>query len=379
MRAVLRRQLCLISMVLGAFGCSRRDEPPPLPLHPAASVLAAPSAAPSARSPGAPARAAVASAVVEIRERALPLVAPDKPPRTLAFGKGFLVQAQGDVVRVLDDTSGEELVRAPIEAPRGVVPLPGGSVLVAGLDASFRFDPKQEVPHRRQRLSLLPNAELVQHPNDLESVWVVEPSTRRLMRYALNADAGLGIAATLDVGAFDGRAVTQLRDGRFLLTSRDGLVVVGPGSTQRTLGMPPEIESLWRLLPATRIDCAWVVTEHGRFVLVALEARARVLRSVETGLAPFDVAATPERIALVSVTRPPEPRRFRLHVYTAAAEPLFAADLPAAPPGTGEDWARAIIADKQVVLRDNPPRVAVGGPSAVSVFDAATGERLFGP
>jgi hypothetical protein len=321
----------------------------------------------------------VARALIEIRER-MSLAAPSPRPRHLAFGKGFVLQLRASEALLLDSSDGRELARMPVAAPRATVALPAGSVLVAALDASYRFDPGQKRPHDLARLSLLPGFVVEPRRDTQDLIWVLQAPLKRIQRYALEPDAGLGLESERELEHYDGGPFTTLRDGSFLYTARSGSALVhraGFGGP-KALDFPGDVGAIWRLAAADRIDRAWVATSSGVVLLVELGVRLKVVRMIRTGLAPFDFAATASHFALVSLTeRSTEPRRFTLSVYSGAGLQLYSHDLGGSEPIASSDWVARIVADKELVLGEAPPRVGIGGPSLLRVFELASGKEMF--
>lgn len=381
---MLRR--CLVAMVTwGCESCSEpsRDATPPEPPVPVAaprlSSSSLPVAPPPDRSFRAEPSASAAAAVMSFREQSLSLVAPAPAPRRVAFGRNFLVWARTDGVKLLDSRDGRELSSTAIREPRAAVALPGGSVLVAGIERSFRFDPGRTAPVAQNRLSLLPGAELLRSYESLEFVWVAQPALRVALQYALGADAGLGVAAESTLPDHDGRSITVLRDGRLLFTAGREIIRLSASGRPHRFAVPDSLLGVFRVLPARRLDRCWLLTETGELVLFELTGKGRVVRSVRTPPGPFDIAADPERIALVSVSLPNvAPRRFALSLFDHEGELRWSVPLRTLPASLDADWAVRVMADKQVVLGETPQRVAVGGPEQLEVFDANTGARLFG-
>lgn len=386
-RARARTKLLLAGLLLFA-SCKRGDEPPDPDSVPrvtlgrkdsataplALSALAA--SQPSAR-PAAAMSPPVASAVIEFRERAISLAAPPMLPRHLAFGKGFIVHVGKREAAVYDTNNGELLTRAPLKEPRGAIALPAGSVLVASLDASFRFDPGQRRPHKQARLSLLPGFVLEPRRDRQDFLWVLQ--SRTLQLYSLEANFQIGPSSERSLPGYDGVAFTTLLDGNLLYTTRGGRALVyslGTGKNQ-ILPLPAEFNPVWRLAAAERIDHAWAVSTTGDVLRVDLASRSRVREPIHTRLAPFDFAATGKYLALVSVQESAGPRQFALTVLSSSGERLWSNDLDAIPVTAGPDWEAGASEGHEVVVGDVPPRVAVGGPNLVQVFDLATGRELF--
>lgn len=321
--------------------------------------------------------APIASAVIEIRERALSLAAPPLLPRHLAFGKGFVVQVGAAETIVRSSSTGEELARVPLREPRAATGLPGGSALVLTLDGSFRFDPGQARPHKLSRLSLLPGFVIESRRDRQDTLWVLQAN--RLQSYSLAPDTEIALPNERELPAFDGRAFTTLRDGSLLYTTDDGSAVVhsggfGPLHTYRLPGPAP----IWRLAAADRIDRAWVARASGEVQLVGLSPRLEVAKVIHTNVKPFDFAGSPNGFAVVSVReRAGEPREFSLNVFTTVGTQTYSHTLGTVPVTSDPDWASQASADKEVVLGEHPLRIAVGGARSLRVFDFADGTELF--
>jgi hypothetical protein len=155
-------------------------------------------------------------------------------------------------------------------------------------------------------------------------------------------------------------------------------LVHGAGREAKTAAFPPTLGTIWRLAAADRIDRAWVATASGDVLLVDIAARLSVFQVVHTGLVPFDFAAIPSAFALVSVTEQAgQPRRFSLNVFSRAGTQLYSYQLAVAQVTADPDWASRASANEEVVIGEAPPRVAVGGPTSLRVFELHSGKELF--
>lgn len=296
--------------------------------------------------------------------------------RRVALGRGVLAQAQTDQIVVRSSVDGTLVLALPAERPRQAVALPGGSLLVAALDYAYRFEPGSNVARRLTRLSLLRDSELHARRESAEHVWVLQPTPRNVLLHSLQPDRGLGPRPERTLPGFDGVAFTTLLDGSFLFTAGSTLTHKLHAAAARSFPLP--VARVWRLLPAPRIDRALVVSADGAFTWVEIGERLLVVKTVQTGVIPFDVAAASSFIALVSVVEAGNaPRRFMLNVYTADGELRFSTGLPAVPASAADDWAANVVSEMQVSVGDEPPRVAVGGRSQLLLFDAVSGKRLF--
>lgn len=368
-----------------AFSACRTDPEPPKRASPSKAPASGADGLPRAEltrlpssEPEAPSRPA-ASAVIEIRQRVTSLAAPPPLPRHIALGKGFVLQIRDGEVVALDSTDGQEITRVPMRAPRAALALPAGSVLVAALEGSYRFDPRQKRGHAVSRLSLLPGFVLEPRRESQEQVWVLQAPQKTLQRYALGPDAGLGLESERVLSDYDGGSFSTLRDGSLLYTSGNGaaLVHVAGAGDSKPLALPPGVGAVWRLAAADRVDRAWAVTSSGDVLLLELAAPLRIARTIRTGLAPLDFAATANRFALVSVIeRASEPRRFSLHVYSGEGSQIYSHTLGLAEVTAEPDWASHALANREVVVGETPPRVAVGGSASLRVFELESGKEL---
>lgn len=306
------------------------------------------------------------------------LSAPPLLPRHIALGKGFVLQLGVGEAVARSSSDGSEITRVPMKAPRAVLALPAGSVLVAALDGSFRFDPGQKRAHAAPRLSLLPGFVLEARRDSQDAVWVLQAPLKKLQRYSLVSQVGLGLESERTLSDYDGGAFTTLRDGSLLYANGDALVHRIGSRESKRLALPAGVGGAWRLTAADRIDRAWLATASGDLVLLEVGARLRVVDTLRTGLLPFDFAATGSRLALVSLSeRPGEPRRFALTVYDREGSQLYSHALSVDEVTAEPDWAARVAANKELVIGEDPPRIAVGGPASLRVFDLESGKALF--
>jgi hypothetical protein len=351
--------------------CAKPSPPDQEPPAPAANVAGSSPAPPAASRPNL-----AASAIVAIRARAASLAAPPERPRHLAFGRGFLLQATGSQVVTRSSVGGEVLARLPSQA-HAVLGLPAGSVLVTGSEATYRFDPREERGHPLPRLSLWPDSLLLPSLTTQKKVWVVNPSTRNGQRYALDSTALVAIEAERAFTDYDGGPIAVLSDGDFLYSAGRELVRDPSFGRPKRFPLPGEIQGLWRLAAAERLDRAWLVTATGTLFLFELGERPRIVRRIETGELPIDFAASKTTLAIVSVTeREGEPRKFKVSLYSHDGRQRFSHALTSVDVTADLDWAARALRDRELVVTDNPSRIAVGGQSAVVLFDAATGQII---
>lgn len=319
-----------------------------------------------------------ASALVEIRSRSLSLGAPGETNRHIAFGKGFILQLGRSRATALDGKNGNIIASLSLSSPRAALSVPGGSVLAIAGDTAYRFDPGEQRPHPLGRLLLLPGTLLVPSRESMARVWAFPALGGRVERYEFGADAGIGPALTRPLPDCDGRVVTALSGGDLLCVADRKLLRLSGGVRLSELSLPNEVAAAWRVTPADHIDRTWLATRNGDLHLLELTTRVRVLRTHRTGLVPVDFAATAKRLALLTVVeRSGQPRQFRLHVLRYDGSELFSRDVAQEKVTADKDWAAAALRNRELIVREQPPRAAVGGPDAVQLFDAEKGEAIF--
>jgi hypothetical protein len=130
------------------------------------------------------------------------------------------------------------------------------------------------------------------------------------------------------------------------------------------------------IVPARRLDQSVWLEEQGSASRVLLGAGCKRLSNVSLGGALVDVAVGDEGrlVALVLVTGPGP--RFELSLLDQELAPLGRGTLPSDPPTGADDWVKVVTENQTVVVAPREPRVAVGGPARVSIFDAR-GAPLF--
>jgi hypothetical protein len=382
----LRSMRCprVAAVLLIAAGCEREGPPrePPAPAQPRDESRAVEQLQRllGDASLDAGDASAAASAVSELRKGKLELAPRQSAAERLAFGKGRLAQLGEDALLVFDTKSFGELLRLELPQPRRVIELAGGGLLALGADSVVRLDGRGKAPERYGRIPLFPDSLVLGDRSDERRVWVLHTFGSLLYRYAMGGDAGaIETLEFLDLEGFDQAAFAALKDGSFLYTAGGKLRRFFHGGKRWELPLS-EGGEVWRILTTRRIDQVWIARAGGRLELTEISATgARVVRAFEIGPA-FDIASNDHELAVVEMAKADGERRWKLAVYDASGKRRFEAALPPDPaPGAGEDWVRIVTRDKTLALSASAPLVAVGGPSALSVWNTRTGARLRGP
>lgn len=352
-------------------GDSRSEEPAPLP---STGGLAGPAPA--------------SSAVIEIGKRLQAERLAVEPLRVrepgLAFGKGILGQLAAGELRVFD-TAGYELVASfALEQPRTIVTLADGSLLAIGARTLLRFDPATKKARQLPRPTLLPGVEL--RPDAMSSgrVWLFDAgrgSTAGTARAALHGvpldgDAGAVVLPDRSVELAGRGVLGTTREGVWLYLSERRAQRFGPAGAKLKELELPELPGLLWVLPARRLDQAYLVTEQGRVVRALVTPSFKQLSEARLAGSPFSADVGDEGRVLAVVVVTGAGPRFELQLFDAELGVTGRAQLPGDEPTGRSDWLQVVTGNQRVAVSAYEARVAVGGPQRVLIFDAR-GERLF--
>jgi hypothetical protein len=344
-----------------ALACAKR----PAPARPAASAAPVPDEPPAAR--------AIASVLASVHAR-ISLAAPEWELQPQCFGRHMLVRLGQERVEVIALPELATAFETPLEGPRAVVELAGGSIVAVGARLALRLDPGAKAPVRLPVVPWLPGTLLVPERRDSNLLWAVQRAGKQFLRQRLVLDPTHAFDKEITLEGYDGGPVTALRDGAFFYRAGDGVRRALPEGRPRPYA--PDFTP-WRLLPGPRVDEAWAVAEDGRIELWQLAERLLVKARFAAGAPPFSAAANPDYLALVLVDEPGvAERRFRLRVFRNDGTLALERALPPGPPEVGEDWTEVAVRDRHIALSDAEPLVAVGGPGALEVFRLPTGEKV---
>jgi hypothetical protein len=315
----------------------------------------------------------VASALSEVRAQRISLSSPEWETQKIAFGRRSLVRVSADTLEAFASPSLAPLFSAPLDGPRGVVELSGGSVLAIGLRESLRVDPDAKVPVRLPRIPATPGVTFLPERRDSSLVWALHRTGGLLARHELALDRELSLRDTITLEGYDGGSLAAMKNGELLYRSSDGLRLTVPEGRPRRFRYDARP---FRLLPARRVDQAFAVSASGDVELLQLGEGILVRKRFALGASPISVAASGDMLAAVLVHEGGNARKFSLRVFSADGKELLTRELgPGAPP-EGEDWVARLVADHGVALSESDARVAVGGSRRLRVFSLADGAIL---
>ncbi len=342
------------ALLLVLFGCK---EKPVETRHDAAPRTSA-----KGPSPGAE---AAASLVASVRSHELSLAAPGWQLQPLAFGKNLFVRLAENKVEVYSIPEAALLFELPIEEPRGVVEIAGGSVVVVAKELTLRIDPGAKQPVRLPAVPFLPGTVLVPDRKDSGGLWSAHSAGKVLARHVLDITGERSVEGVVPLTDYDGGPITAMRDGVLIYRAADGVRRALPGG--RTHKLKSEFVP-WRLLPGRRVDQVWAVGTDGLVELWQVGERIAVKLQAAFGAPPFDVASSSDYLAAVVVQEGRgAPRRFGLVILSEEGDVMHSEDLGVDAPVGGEKWAAVAGRDRHVALAEGEPLVAVGGPGGVKV------------
>jgi hypothetical protein len=295
----------------------------------------------------------------------------------IAFGTRRLGILGKNELLVRDDEHFQEVVRLPITEPYGVTRLFDGSLLALGRTGGARLLPQDKVAHAVRALPLATGAPLLPDRRYPDRLWVLSGAGKALFAYDLGTAEHDYVVADVwvDLDGFDRRAFGSLRDGSFVYTTAAGLLqFYGP---QKKAPIAGELGDIFRLLPGSRPDTVWALTRENATLFRILAGLLYRLDSVHFEAMPFATDAAGEYLVALELSQPDDaPWRFVLEVFDVRGGRRLRAELPAEESVT-EDWVMELTRDRDLSVWATPPRVAVGGPTHLSVWAADDGKSLY--
>ena len=399
MRVWSSAALLSVSAALAPFGC--KSPPEELATPSPALARSALAALPSARPPRPISSDVVAfEKTVQAAKLVPPVRTGDCP---LAFGKGVFGQLTKDALRVFDAADFRLLGTEPLEGPRALLALADGALLAVGVTTMLRWEPGKTRPTSLPRPTLMPGARLYADAQQADVLWVFDdgltiggaaPGIPCLMSYRLTRGDAPGQQTvllpeqTLALTTPRSAVLGTTREGVWLFLTPPLPNVHGSGtlagqverfssSGLRLRGFSIGHQPLptW-VLPARRLDQTFWVNEAGAVSRELVSPTYKYLSGVH--LAGKVVAAASGNegrvLAAVEVTGPGP--RFELELLNQDLVLVSRAVLPGEEPTGADDWVRVVTENQAVVVAGREPRVAVGGPGRVTIFDAE-GHQIF--
>jgi len=369
--AAIWRSSRLLAVTALLSACKFSDSKP----EPTPSLASSPGPVWSA-SPGPSTVRPVSSAVVAL-ERELQAAKLSPPARRahaprIAFGKGVLARIRQADLQVFDAADFRLLETVAVDAPRAVLALADGALLVVAAQGLLRWEPGKHV-FVPSRPVLLPGAELYPDARATDLFWVFDgaasPPTLSRFRFAPGAGSLLLPEQVIPIALPRGGTFGVTREGVWVYLSGGRGERYGPaGARLPALSVPVSFGSAW-LLPARRLDQGVLLTEAGQVSRVLLSPSFKSLARVELTNAVIAADVGNEGQLLAAVVVSGAGPRFSLVLRDQDLAALGQSPLPSDPPTGQPDWAQQVTRNQEVVVAPRQPRVAVGGPDRLTIFD----------
>lgn len=389
---VLRRRFVswlALGLLLGSAACreqvgqeqaGREQAGPTAPSH----VGAVLSSLPGARS-AAPVPSEVVAFEKELRRSRLEL-----PPRRqqlpqLAFARGSVARLTRDALVVLDARTFEELLHEPLEGPRALLTRADGGLLALGARTLVYWQPGWKRTKPLLRPMVLPGVELFADAQQADRLWIfdgqgsAELGSPKLIGYRLVEGEGPLVLPeqTIELQAPRGGVFGLTRAGVWLYAKDQKLERLAPSGLRLGEARLPELPAPAWLAPARRLDQALWVEESGQIFRSLVSPTFKRL-GTGYGLPGRPLALTVgdggQLVASVIVSGPGP--SFELLLLNGELAPRARVPLPAEAPSDSEDWVPGVTENQALAAAAHEPRVAVGGPSRLLIFDGE-GRQLF--
>jgi hypothetical protein len=303
----------------------------------------------------------------------------------LAFGKNTLGRLTRDGFAVYDSRDFSLLAEEALESPRALLALVDGSLLAIGARTMLRWERDKKRPTTLPRPMLLPGAQLYADAQQYDLIWTFDgghggadarPGTLRSYRLAPGPLPLLLPEQTVELSSPGGGAFGVSREGVWLYVTPGRVERFSPGGLRLPGFTGAEASVPTWVIPARRLDQSLWLDERGHASRVLLAPGCKRLASVALAgpVVDVDMGDQGRLLALVLVTGPGP--RFELSLLDQDLTPLGRVLLPSDAPTGSDDWVKVVTENQTVVVAPGAARVAVGGPSRLSIFDGH-GAKLF--
>lgn len=287
-------------------------------------------------------------------------------------------------LRVLDSSSGELLLRKPLEGARLLVPLVDGALLAVGAKSMLRVDPHSKKVTPFGKPVLLPGAELYPDAVAADRIWVFDVlklgdgRSRPILSSIVLEPARLGVLLaerSVELELAPGGLLGRTREGVFIYLGKGGAERFGPGGARLPKLSLPSLPGLVWALPARRLDQCFLF-ERRRVLRALVSPTFKQLAAVELAGTLLTAAVGDEGRLLAAVVVTGAGPRFELQLFDADLAQLARVVLPSEAPTGEANWVKTVTENQGVTVAPRDGLVAVGGPGRLQVLDAA-GKSLF--
>lgn len=366
--------------LLGALSCKSASErrPPPAPATAPVTLPLAPSSRPAR-----PISSEVVAFEKGLQRSKLRVPGQRAHQPRLAFARGLFAQLGDDALSIFDaDDPRRLLAREPVHGPRALLSLPDGALLAVDARRLLRWEPGWKHAKELPRPVLLPDSELYADAQRGDRFWVFDPArgsapgSLRCFLIPKQDEFLPSPVQTIELAPTKAAVLGVTREGVWLYLTEGLAQRFAPGGARLpALSLDPGALPNW-VLPAQRLDQSLWLSEKGELLRVQLGPRFVRLSSAKLSGTAFaaDVGDEGRLIAVVVVTG--EGPRFELELFDPELRRTARVLLPAEAPTGNDDWIRVVTGNQQLAVDPAASRVAVGGSTRASIFDAA-GKLIF--
>ena len=369
----------LACVLLGA--CKTEAGSGELPPSPVSSAL-------EVRAPNRREAAPISSEVVAfekaVQAKKLSLPARRIHSPQLAFGRGVLGQLGADALRVYDAADFRLLASEPLEGPRALLALADGSLLAIGAQHMLRWEREKKHAASLSRPVLLPGSQVYADAQQSDRFWVFDAGGRAgdgrgptLFSYLLKpGPAELALPEQSIELVARGGVFGVTREGTWLYVTASQAERFSPGGLRLSgLALSEPVSPTW-LLPARRLDQSLWLDDNGHTSRVLVSPTYKRLATVQLPGRILDAAVGGEGTLLAAIVVTGEGPRFELLLLDPELAELGRVVLPSDPPTGNDDWVKVVTENQTLAVALREKRVAVGGPSRLTIFDGL-GRQVF--
>jgi hypothetical protein len=300
------------------------------------------------------------------------------PTPALAFGNGRLGQITAGALTVRDAATYRVELKLDLDKPRAVAALADGSLFCPAEKRTLRLLGHDQKARVYPPIPILPGSQIFGDRVDAERVWSISASGKTLFGYGLGQEKSelLSPKEWVELDGFNRQAFGSLRDGSFIYSTDSGFTRVRGARKKEPI--KANSTDIVRLLPGSRPDTVWLVRLDRRASLHGLVGgKLARLETVNLEADPFDADSAGRFLAVLELDQPSDaPWTFVLEVFDVSGKRQFREALPTAE-SLDQDWIERLTENRGLALSSDPPRVAIGGPTALTVFDARNGTKVF--
>jgi hypothetical protein len=374
----IAQALCLGFAVLLAIAACQRSDEPPLPISRPVKR-----SAPSVQPGEAPAPTAdpwVRHQLGELRDQALKWTPRVASLQQLTFADQRLYTTLASEVIVLDPTGKRETQRFAVQGRHLLVPLADASVLGVGATNTFVIRPDAKQPENQRNVLLLPQEVLFGNAGILGQFDALDTNTGRWSSYSFNSKPGVSSVwlpdRTYETPELERGLCAELIDGSYACQASERWWQMYTRSRPKLIGKCTKGAQVWRVLPGSRTDQAWLARNDGTLEKWWLVEPPKRLSVIDLPWTPLDIAVRGEHIAVIRISQNrAQAKTLSLVVLDSEGHQHFEQSLMA-PTDNEANAAEADIREAELVIHPTQPWIGLRTSRGTRVIDMNTGATL---